>query len=196
MKISPNYSDSNFANAYKMNDWNKLVEIFYDRLKGRYLEPIKLILEGDYKVSEFSGFSILALDCILIETLNQFYSGKNQTDENPREKGAVKNAFVTFLATSENFKSSFSETTAETFYDDFRNGLLHQAQTKNKSLIKIGQSEIVATIEGSLIIDREKFHKAIESESESYKDKLLNGGNALREMFIKKMKYICNIPQV
>jgi hypothetical protein len=82
LKISPNYEVSHFIKANKKNDWVELVKIFSDRLEGRYLEPIKLILEGDSKISEFSGFSILTLDCILIETLNQFYNGINETPSN------------------------------------------------------------------------------------------------------------------
>ena len=67
MKISPKYRDSDFTKAHSDSNWNTLVNIFSDRIKGRYLEPIELILAGDSEISEFSGFSILALDCILIE---------------------------------------------------------------------------------------------------------------------------------
>lgn len=189
MKISPKYSDSDFTKAHKAGDWTNLVEIFSDRLNGRYLKPIELIQNGNCEISEFSGFSILSLDCVLIETLTQFDTGAKET---PYRK--VKQSFVSFLTTKDNFKKHFkNDDTAKIFYDHFRNGLLHQAQTKDKSLIKIGQSKMVTKIEGGLIIDRILFHQAIVDEINNYKSQLISGedNKVKRENFITKMKFIC-----
>jgi hypothetical protein len=189
MKISPNYKVSHFIKADEDKDWKKLVEIFSDRLNGRYLKPIELILNSDCEISEFSGFSIMALDCILIETLTQFENGHNET---PRSE--VGASFKEFLTQHASFKDHFIDGSDVIFYNHFRNGLLHQAQTKNKSLIKIGQRKMVVKIEDGLIIDRERFHDALVSEINCYKQKLLSSDAVLREKFIKKMKFICNIP--
>ena len=193
MKISPKYEVSHFIKANEEKDWLELVKIFSDRLEGRYLKPVELILNGDSKISEFSGFSILALDCILIETLNQFYNGKNNTDDKPCDVTPIKNSFINFLTTSISFCNDFDKSKASTFYYHFRNGLLHQAQTKNKSLIKIGQPKMVTKIEGGLIIDRILFHQAIVDEINNYKSQLISGedNKVKRENFITKMKFIC-----
>jgi len=96
ISISPKYRKSHWQKAHEKNDWGKMVEIFEDRIKGRFLKPISLI-ENDHNIGEFSGFSILALDCLIIETLNQFYSGTDETE------GAHDKAFWKFFKNSEFF---------------------------------------------------------------------------------------------
>lgn len=81
-------------------DWIQMTIIFNDRLEGRFLKPIRLI-ESDQRISNFSGFSILALDCLIIETLQQFY---DDTDESE----SVGNSFTNFLTNSEFFKTFFN----------------------------------------------------------------------------------------
>ncbi|HSI24411.1 MAG TPA: hypothetical protein VK952_02205, partial [Methylotenera sp.] len=78
MEISPSYTDIDFKVARDDEKWEEMVVIFYDRLEGRFLKPIRLI-ENDMNIGMFSGFSILALDCLIIETLQQFYEGTIQS---------------------------------------------------------------------------------------------------------------------
>ena len=89
ISISPKYRSSHWQKAHADSDWDSMVEIFRDRIEGRFLKPIRLIAE-DRDIGEFSGFSILALDCLIIETLNLFYSGLNETE------GAHDKAFWNF----------------------------------------------------------------------------------------------------
>src|SRR3989344_3645285 len=56
--------------------------IFY-RLKGRYVRPFQFT-EEKYKKEFKNGFSILANCCLLIETLQSF---RNGWDETPKGKG-------------------------------------------------------------------------------------------------------------
>lgn len=167
-----------------------MVEIFYDRLEGRFLKPIRLIINGEKDISNFSGFSILALDCLIIETLQQFYSGENET------KGSGTTAFWHFFESSPYFKDNFSMKTTEIFYSHFRCGLLHQAQTKKKSLIRIGENTMISqvsdNIDDGLIVDRAKFHEAIEQEIKHYINLLENNDTKLRINFVVKMRFICN----
>ncbi len=189
--ISPKYRKSHWQKAHAGSDWDSMVEIFKDRIEGRFLEPIRLIAEH-HDIGEFSGFSILALDCLIIETLNQFYSGLDETE------GAHDKAFWNFFKNSEFFKSHFSRKKAFTFYSHYRCGILHQAQTKKKSVVRIDQKTMIQSVEGDisegLIVDRSIFHKAVENEISSYMVRLKNGGeeNAeLRSNFLKKMNFIC-----
>lgn len=188
MKISPKYTDQDWIKARDSEDWTQMVEIFHDRLEGRFLKPIKLIIEDSSGIGEFSGFSILALDCLVIETLQQFYDGLPKT---PDHKGKEK--FKAFLISSQYFKECFNEETAYLFYKHFRCGLLHQGQTMKKSKIKIGQKTMVSKIEDGLIIDRNLFHIALTKEVDDFK-KIINDSKDknLRINFVKKMNFICN----
>lgn len=195
ISISPKYWKSDWQEALANNDWKRMLEIFQDRMEGRFLKPIRLIA-NDCVIGEFSGFSILALDCLIIETLNQFYSGLDETE------GLHKMAFWKFFRNSDSFKGHFSRKKAFTFYSHYRCGILHQAQTKKKSVVRIDQSTMIQSVENDisegLIVDRALFHEALEQEISSYMEKLRRGGNEnseLRANFIKKMNIICGIPK-
>ncbi|MFO7905614.1 MAG: hypothetical protein R6U98_23335 [Pirellulaceae bacterium] len=168
-----------------------MVAIFKDRLDGRFLEPIELI-ERDEKIGEFAGFAIMALDCLLIETLNQFYQGCDETPDNHKRQ------FWKFFRASEHFKPNFTRRISDTFYSHVRCGLLHQAQTKNGTLIRVDQDVMVKPAPGGLvngiIVDRIRFHGALKKETSSYIHKLRTGGvsnGQLRQNFVKKMQFIC-----
>ena len=104
--ISPNFT----ANDWKVLDlsrsnnldWQQAVDIFYDRINGRFSAPINEIANHpDCQIQEFSGFSIIAIDCLLIETLHQFYKGVNETQSPHRE------AFWDFFRNSIHFMNDF-----------------------------------------------------------------------------------------
>ncbi|WP_411726686.1 hypothetical protein [Methyloglobulus sp.] len=195
VSISPTYRKKHWQQAHENNDWDTMVAIFQDRIEGRFLKPVRLIAKDD-DIGEFSGFSILALDCLIIETLYQFYSGLDETE------GEHKKAFWNFFKSSEFFKDHFSRKKAFTFYSHYRCGIVHQAQTKGKSVVRKDQSGMIQSVENDiskgLIVDRRLFHKALEQEISSYMDKLKKGGNEnsdLRNNFLKKMNIICGIPE-
>ena len=193
ISISPKYRKSHWQEALEKNDWERMVEIFKDRIEGRFLKPVRLIAK-DRDIGEFSGFSIMALDCLIIETLNQFYSGKDETE------GEHRKAFWSFFKGSEFFKDHFSRKKAFTFYSHYRCGLLHQAQTKRKSVVRMDQETMIRSVESDiligLVVDRLRFHEALEKEIQSYMDRLRIGGeehSRLRENFVTKMNIICGI---
>lgn len=135
LSISPKYRVNDWINARDNTNWNKMVDIFFDRIESRYLKPIRLIAK-DNELGEFSGFSILAIDCLIIETLSQFYNGHDETT------GEHRQAFWKFFKQSDHFKNHFSRKKAFTFYSHYRCGILHQAQTKSKSVVRIDQKEM------------------------------------------------------
>lgn len=194
--ISPKYTNSDYKIARDSDDWTKMIEIFTDRLEGRFLNPIRLITKDDSGIGEFAGFSILALDCLIIETLQQFYDGLNKT---PKYKGKEK--FKSFLTNSAFFNKVFDNKMADIFYEHFRCGLLHQGQTMQKSLIKTGQTTMIIPVTPDNLnvgfkLDRQKFHNALEQEIKSYVTRLINNTDkSIRENFIKKMNFICELHQ-
>ena len=73
-RISPNFKSSKWneldLRAKDSLDWKVAVDIFEDRIEGRFLKQIEILAnKSDRKIREFSGFAIMALDCLLIETL-------------------------------------------------------------------------------------------------------------------------------
>jgi hypothetical protein len=108
MNISPRYTDSDWKalNLANSCDWRVAVRILDDSLNARFFEAVEAF-EGQ----EFSGFAVLALDCLLIETLQQFKEG---VDETPHRK--VQKYFTNFLTTPP-FSSYFTKASVSTFYD-------------------------------------------------------------------------------
>ncbi len=192
IRISPRYRVSHWKNLdFSNNDshvWEEAVKIFFDRIDGRFLTPVKKI-----ESSSFSGFVVLAIDCLLIETLYQFYNGLDETGKNHQR------VFWFFFRNSSRFKPPFTRTKAELFYSHFRCGILHQAQTKMLSEVRIKQEEMIKWVDEKktyqgLIVDRKKFHKALCDEIDDYKQRLLNPQTEkdfdLRVKFRDKMAFI------
>lgn len=190
LSISPKYRVSDWIGARDKEDWDEMIDMFHDRIESRYFKPVRLIASNK-EIGEFSGFSILAIDCLIIETLSQFYLGHDET------QGEHRKSFWVFFKGSDRFKGSFSRNIAFIFYSHFRCGILHQAQTKLKSVVRIDQEEMIKPVgkkiaEG-LIVDRVKFHSALEGEVSDYKNRLRMGDEELRANFIRKMNLICGI---
>ncbi len=188
MRISPHYTTEDWRRIdfSKEEGWQKAIDIFEDRIRGRFLDIIDRIQNQTY-----SGFAVLALDCLLIETLQQFREGVEQTPH-----GRSKEYFVRFL-TESSFKEFFDEKKAKIFYDQIRCGILHQAEVKGSSrvIIREGTPLVSFTEDGKgLIINRRLFHSQLVKEFENYVSSLRCPTNSdLRERFRKKMEYICRV---
>jgi hypothetical protein len=191
MRISPNYTVRDYKNLDLSTEegWQKAINIFEDRIRGRFLKFIDRI-----ECCEFSGFIVMAIDCLLIEALKQFHEGEAYT---PRYKS--KEFFTGFL--TQGVFSKFFETNdlAEMFYDQIRCGILHQAEIKKNSRLFIRKNIplIAKTNDGKgIIINRKLFHKKLVEEFELYLSKLKSPNeNKLRGNFKKKMDYICRISE-
>ena len=188
MEISKDYSTEDWKKLKfdSEQDWEEACKIFYDRLYSRFLKPIEMI--ENYN---FSGFTIMALDCLLIETYQQFYEGKNETPYRESKK-----YFKQFFNNT-NFKEDFKEEMVGMFYDHVRCGILHQAETKSNTKIRITDNLPVVKYtknKDGIIINREKFHKKLVAIIKSYIEDLKNPTNEnLRKNFRKKMNFICRI---
>lgn len=142
--LTPNEVES-YLDRLKSNDEaaKKLIICFIEhRLNHRYIRPL-LHIPKEFK----SGFLMMATSCLLIEALQSFYDGKNESndpndDADDKEKGSEA-AFRKFFENKNN-KESFNEfreffpiepptkTRRKdrcTFYKHIRCGILHQAET-------------------------------------------------------------------
>lgn len=192
MEIAPGIQHNEWLrlnlNDLSSPDWNRAIEILKMRIENRYFEPVDLLIEKEInkmaKERKY-GFTILAIDCLLIETLQAFIEGW-KTTKNKSEK-----AFEKFLTTSPSFKKHFSQNMAIQFYKNYRCGILHQAEIQSDSLIwSIGA--LVQNINNKMVINRTKFHKKLKDDFYHYLEQLKDERNAnLRYNFQKKMNHIC-----
>jgi hypothetical protein len=190
MKISPRYTVEHWKvlTFSTEEEWQKAIEIFEDRIRRRFLEPVARIEKYEY-----AGFATLALDCLLIETLQQFREGKAQT---PR--GKSKEYFVRFL-TETSFSEWFTNEMAKMFYKQIRCGILHQAEVEGSSRVLIRENIPLASLtedSRGLVINRKLFHQELVQEFETYTSKLRDPSEQeLRAKFKKKMDYICRLSE-
>jgi len=172
-------------------DWQTAIDIFEDRITYRFLNNIAQLQQGLH-----TGFAVMALECLLIEKLAQFYDGKK---ESPRKQNRA--FYISFL-TKDSIRISKEFDTqqkAELFYDTIRCGILHQGETKGSSLIKkCGPSAFELTPDGEgLIIYRTQFHETLLMEElRQYLQCLRDGLHQVRRgNFVTKMNYICHLPE-
>ena len=199
IRISPNYYQKDWLDLVLLNrdspDWNIAIKIFEDRVEGRFLKQIELMDNNPKrKIGVFAGFAIMSLDCLLIETLEQFYKGKIRTGQGMDEK-----AFYNFFQRSDAFRDFFdTQAKASIFYQQIRCGLLHQAQTKKKTMIHIRDEDMLqwmnpANIKEGIKIQRRLFHKEIVDVYSSYVAKLKERRSLnLKRKFKRKMDFIVN----
>lgn len=191
MRISPNYRTSNWKDLKltlesSEEDWQKGIDILRDRIDGRFLNYMAQIDKGN-----FAGFAIMALACLLIETLQQFREGVGKT---PR--GKSKEYLVRFL-TETSFGEHFDQKSAERFYTQIRCGILHQAEAEKSSRIRTDIEPLVCCSEDGkgLVINRRKFFTKLREVFNEYLDTLKDPSKInIRDNFIRKMNYICRIP--
>lgn len=175
------YLDLNLTLNSDDYTFDKAIDIFIDRIEGRFFKQIQ-ILSDDYNQN---GFSIMALECLLIETLAQFLKGLDDTH------GASKREYVDFLINRLHCFPSL--VAAEKFYSYIRCGILHQAQTKPNSGLTFGAKNAIEWRNNFLIVSVDTFTNEINSFFQSYCRNLKIRSNVdLRLNFIKKMDYICN----
>lgn len=187
------------GNNDKNAEWKEAFELLHTRIKTRFLNPIDWILEKKHNVGE--GFSVVALQCILIEFLEALYQGKIYTTSvTPRgfEYNSSRQLFCDFLMNHQPFSKYFtSKDNAQGFFDNVRCGLLHEAATKETSLINNAPThnlivQFVDNDQKNMRVYRENFYQAILEFIKSYKSELLSSLE-LKINFIRKLDDICGI---
>jgi hypothetical protein len=187
MLISRNYKAADWdALTFKSEaDWQTAVEIFLDRIETRYLEHIERIIKH-----RTSGFAVLTLDCALIETLEQFRQG---TDNTPWKHGETY--FISFLRTT-SFKEYVSAEQARLFYTNIRCGLLHQGEAKSSSVKRNSTHPLIAFTDDrkGVIVNAKAFHAQLRRMVREYAN-ILKRPESTRERaaFRRKMDYICKV---
>ena len=154
------------ANNYKLSDylgltltmqsseleWEKAINIFIDRLQGRYFDAIKKLSNNGNEIEmQKYVFSIVRIQCLLIDTLVKFRYGPIKSKrgtlsynfENERQ-------FTKFLKNE--FRRDFDSKMALRFYKDIRCGVVHFGTTKKNSRLTCDSNHLITEIEDENII--------------------------------------------
>jgi hypothetical protein len=171
-KLSSSTTVSSYHHLVKANDRVALGHFIIERFDERYFRPVE-------DSCSKHGFTIMAVACLVIETLESFYQGL------PDTKGQGRKMFKDFFKRDINF-SAFGKN-GDWFFEDIRCGILHQAETRNGWKIwRKGPllDEHRKTINATALL--KQLRKSVEQyATEIQKD------NSLWESFCKKMDAIC-----
>jgi hypothetical protein len=211
IKISKDFTVANWEELrpqlfYSNDNWPKANQVFQDRIESRFLNPIEII--KSINKNEGEGFSIALISVVLLEFLAAFEHGKiykiQKENISPHEYFSGIRLLKTFLTTDKIFKLHFERNSrVQTFYENIRCGLVHEARTmendviiSNESPKNTKQSSIYFKVDGEWRLNRDVLLVTLKSFIENYKDRLLNNELNLRNKFIIKMDDIAGLKHV
>lgn len=190
--------------------WNRAFDEFLmKRLDTRYIGPIQKIIGDPANVDSPSGlgegFTIITIQCALIEFLASLRIGKNyihktnDSDIGKFEYTSSASLFIDFLSSKEPFKNCItSRTKGSKIYSNIRCALMHEARTTNlwrihKSTSKSDQSdsEFFADFDKKIIY-RDNLQRCIVTYLEKYKSELPKEVE-LQNAFIRKFNHLCDL---
>lgn len=165
---------------------DSLLQFIDERYQERFFDPITKLMDSHGQLHGF-GFAIMALCSLLIESLQCYRYGLPTTHDGeyaalsrlftppieyqiqPNERRNGKTAFIDFFS-SDAHRTLFPNVDGVVFYNAIRNGLLHQAQTKQGWRIRSDQPQVWNA--SDKIVDRTKFADALKSAFEKYVEEL------------------------
>ena len=155
---------------------NNLIRLINHRFHNRYTKHLN---NKDID----SGFLKMAISCLMIETLESFKQGKEDTN------GIGKQMFIDFFETEQRFFPSFNDISLD-FYKSIRCGILHQAETTNAWRI-LRKGDILNKVERT--INANKFVQALEKVLNNYIDtlKICDFDSKIWQNAILKIEDIC-----
>lgn len=180
--------------------WAEAIRVFERRINERFFSCIDALIRADTKPDLLCsasvadahrlpdahcvpGFSIMALCCLLVESMQGFREGPS------RDTTAQ---FVKFLRRPA-FGGAFDEEKiATSFVNGIRNGILHEAETRRWVIWREEPSQIVEAHEDGYALNRTLFYDAIKQEFGSYLKELNDSTKQeVREKFKHQMNDIC-----
>lgn len=211
---------ANLGQTYKYDQgWTDAINLFDKRINRKFFDPIQLIIDG--KTLKGEGFTIVTVQCALIEMFAAFRQGKifnhNRTSASPKyEYKESQKMFTSLLRTASIFKDNFWEYNAKNkividkpyssvdFYKHVRCGLMHEARTKENwhitatpfsKSVKTDKNFIV-TENGKHKIYRTVLHYRLLGYLTEYKTELCKenqDGEILRKFFARKLDNLFDI---
>lgn len=167
---------------------DELVRFLKARFKERFFRPIDCLKEAPGNLQGY-GFAMMALCSLLVESIQSFRDGLPSTyrrelsklgQYNPPKQYEVpkidwpKNGADVFKRFFSTYRGLFTDVDGGEFYRSIRNGLLHQAQTKNGWSLRTGQKKLWNP--AKKIVDRDRFAESLEDTLKSYLKELEHAG--------------------
>jgi hypothetical protein len=174
--------------------WQTAIAIFEARMRGRFFAPVDAIIAlEEAKKEETFGFAILAIDCLVIETLQGFREGVADHD------GKSGRLFTNFLIGWESFESCVprdadARKLAKSVYSHCRCALLHSGATDGE--LRVGISGPTFRFNGDRVewINRTSLHQNLKREFDAYLASLRSEASGEpRRNFKKKMDAISGV---
>lgn len=183
--------------------WQKAFdEFFKGRMESRYFEPINALQKLP---NQGEGFSIVAIQCSLIEFLQATREGLKyvikKPDPNKFEYSRSKDLFVKFLTSADPFDKIFicncmhhkfgCLCKAEDFYEGVRCGLLHEARTKKGWTIRVEAGEGPCIDFDKKVVYRDQLQDRFRHYVDAYGAELKTK-EPLRTALIRKFDDLCS----
>jgi len=167
---------SEYKSFVEKKENKKIVDFLKQRFTERYIEPMRV--EKDKK----NGFTIMAVSCLMIESLESFYQGW----EDSKSKSQL--AFCNFFYRNDNF--AFIRGYSQEFYTCVRCGILHQGETTKGWHIR---REGKVFQEQSKTINAKLFHDQVEIALIKYCENLESEdwNSEIWKKLRKKMNAVC-----
>ena len=176
-------------------EWEKAINIFIARMQGRYFDAINKLSDNENEIAmQKYGFSIICIQCLLIDTLVKFRYGPTISKRGTLSYNYEnKTKFTKFL--KEVIYNDFNSKMAARFYEDIRCGVMHFGTTKRNSRLTCDSNCLISEIaDGNISVDINILEKKLEQYFKKYiKELQQENQTKLRENFIMAMNYICNI---
>ena len=174
--------------------WSKKPDFIKRRLCERYIDPVRELATNAATRDKNNGFYVMAISCLLIETLEAFWQGWETTEPHVDAcgndvRGRSGKAFALFFKRQHRFRI-FDGTE---FYKRVRCGILHQGETTDGWLI----ARRGPLFDGQRKINASCFHNQLRLAISDYVEELTNPSvvSDVRQNFDKKMASVirnCN----
>lgn len=177
---------------YNTPDWQKALAILNVRIRSRFVEPAQFLIDSEKNKSRgTNGFAVLAIDFLLIETIQGFKTGHvSHLGKSKKLFGAFLSewsAFTACVPSGENKK-----VLAAKVYEQGRCALHHTGSTE-RLIVKRSGDLFVFHDDERIEINRSLLHSELTKAFDSYLDDLRAAPNTdLRKKFRIKMNHICS----
>ncbi len=202
-------------NNYTLDEnWILIINSFKSSIDNHYLNPIKTLIEKNNLIGE--GFTILIIECVLIEFFASLKTGEIYQYGNKTKKkyyyNDSKKLFINFLKNEPLFSTEFNQNSnfkykvsSKQFYSEVRCGLLHEAFLKNKWIINARENDLNETEnidnltflsydKGNNIINRTLLFLKLEKYFNNYINELKSEHNTiLRKNLGRKLDHMLKI---
>lgn len=172
-RLSSSVTVARYRALERQEDWEALASFIVERFEERYFKPIE-------NSSTKHGFTILAVCCLVIETLESFYQGRADT----KRKSAQM--FRDFFKRNAPLRAFSGED--DWFFQSIRCGILHQGEVRNGWRI-LRNGPLLDT--ESKAINATRFLRELKKAVKDYGNLLKINDREYRSLFKKKMKAVC-----